>query len=67
MKKIASYVNRISIKPCMEQYTVKLTLLAKRDSIWYPFWVSPFQKIFLVLLTSSIENQSQFPPYTEIN
>lgn len=31
--KIAFYVNRISIKPCMEQYTVKLTLLAKRDSI----------------------------------
>lgn len=31
--KIAFYVNRISIKLCMEQYTVKLTLLAKRDSI----------------------------------
>lgn len=55
--KIAFHVNRIRLRHCMEQYAVKLTLLAKRDSIWHPFRVNPFQKIFFVLLTSLTENQ----------
>lgn len=31
--KTAFYINRISVMPCLKQYKIKLTILAKRDSI----------------------------------